>query len=547
MARSRYYLDGFEEGKGASYETDWQEGEMQAAYDQDTLGEVAGQILENWQQMAGTVYYQDLTERQLDNFEEGFYAGFERGVREQLKGGRRKRTLQRGNPGSRGNPSSAYDVFLRGKKIDTVFQSDPSSAEEVKRSLVEHDGYDPDIRVVKQRRKSLPPLFRRRRNPGATWHREQAQLAERQVGREERAGRSGRYFRGKADAHMLSEHESRKMGLNPEEKVGQARRVSVRQAFKKSRGAWEWQGRRIMSSVGPGAVELEPGTYLDLQTGVVYRKNPKSEADPTAARELLLFIENSEPLYRQQLLPIYANLDRKRKRGVYDREKAVKLFLYLADNGARLYNQEVMGQKGIPSFLTRATRLLVARDLRDRYEEEERDVPKPNPRGARTLVGRVFKAERWAKRWARGRPIRKVKGGWQILAGRKRTPTQERVARPNPDIGMTFNTKAKANRYAAAMQKLGHSVSIVPQQYGTWRVVIHEMKKNPIAVYNPPEGRMIYGRVLAVEAQKTNGSHRGKKYRHSFEGDSRVVAYALQDGSVLLKSTVGKRLWQDRR
>lgn len=95
MAKSRFYLDGFEDGKGASYETDWQEGEMQAAYDQDTLGEVVGQVLEHWQQMEGTVYYQDLTDTQLDRWEEGFYAGFERGVREQLGGGRRKRSLQR--------------------------------------------------------------------------------------------------------------------------------------------------------------------------------------------------------------------------------------------------------------------------------------------------------------------------------------------------------------------------------------------------------------------------------------------------------------------
>jgi hypothetical protein len=49
--------------------------------------------------------------------------------------------------------SSAYDVYLNGKLIDTVFQSDPSSEEEVKRSLINHDGYDPGIEVKKSRRK----------------------------------------------------------------------------------------------------------------------------------------------------------------------------------------------------------------------------------------------------------------------------------------------------------------------------------------------------------------------------------------------------------
>jgi len=39
---------------------------------------------------------------------------------------------------------------------------------------------------------------------------------------------------------------------------------------------------------------------------------------------------------------------------------------------------------------------------------------------ARSLVGRVYKSKRWAKRFADGRPIKKVKNGWKILAGRKK-------------------------------------------------------------------------------------------------------------------------------
>ena len=51
------------------------------------------------------------------------------------------------------NAHQAYDVFLRGKEIDTVFYSASlnESAEDVKRSLVNHDGYDPSIVVVKRK------------------------------------------------------------------------------------------------------------------------------------------------------------------------------------------------------------------------------------------------------------------------------------------------------------------------------------------------------------------------------------------------------------
>jgi len=40
-----------------------------------------------------------------------------------------------------------FNVYLNGKKIDTVFWSGPCDSEEVKRSLINHDGYDPAINV----------------------------------------------------------------------------------------------------------------------------------------------------------------------------------------------------------------------------------------------------------------------------------------------------------------------------------------------------------------------------------------------------------------
>ena len=48
----------------------------------------------------------------------------------------------------------AFNVYLHGKLIDTVFYAAGTTidADEVKRSLVNHDGYDPSI-VVKLQRK----------------------------------------------------------------------------------------------------------------------------------------------------------------------------------------------------------------------------------------------------------------------------------------------------------------------------------------------------------------------------------------------------------
>ena len=41
----------------------------------------------------------------------------------------------------------AWNVYLNGEVIDTVFYDDDVEADEVKRGLVDHDGYDPAIEV----------------------------------------------------------------------------------------------------------------------------------------------------------------------------------------------------------------------------------------------------------------------------------------------------------------------------------------------------------------------------------------------------------------
>jgi hypothetical protein len=55
------------------------------------------------------------------------------------------------------NPSVGWNVYLRGKLIDTVFFTTDYTAEEVKRSLVQHDGYDPGITMRRERRKNPRP------------------------------------------------------------------------------------------------------------------------------------------------------------------------------------------------------------------------------------------------------------------------------------------------------------------------------------------------------------------------------------------------------
>ena len=53
--------------------------------------------------------------------------------------------------------SRIFDVYLNGRNIDTVFYSRRTNvdAEEVRRSLIEHDGYDPGITVRERRGRGM--------------------------------------------------------------------------------------------------------------------------------------------------------------------------------------------------------------------------------------------------------------------------------------------------------------------------------------------------------------------------------------------------------
>jgi len=94
-------------------------------------------------------------------------------------------------------------------------------------------------------------------------------------------------------------------------------------------------------------------------------------ADEQAARELLLYIENDADLYRQMYVPQIKNLKRKKEKGTYDSELAVKLFMYLANEGARKYIREhgTAGER-VDSVFNKNTRMEVARQLRDNFEVE---------------------------------------------------------------------------------------------------------------------------------------------------------------------------------
>lgn len=91
--------------------------------------------------------------------------------------------------------------------------------------------------------------------------------------------------------------------------------------------------------------------------------------DHPAAHELFLFIENDGDLYRQQYQPILKNLVTKQAKGVYDKDKAIKLWMYLVELGAKKYVREY-GSGAWHEMFNVPTRREVAVQLNDHFLTE---------------------------------------------------------------------------------------------------------------------------------------------------------------------------------
>lgn len=93
------------------------------------------------------------------------------------------------------------------------------------------------------------------------------------------------------------------------------------------------------------------------------------DADETGAGELILYIDNDEPLYRRKMF-MHKNLAGKRASGVYDHSKAPKMFRHLVDEAARKYTKE-FGTEGDRIFLPH-TRQHAAEELAERFLQADR-------------------------------------------------------------------------------------------------------------------------------------------------------------------------------
>jgi len=95
-----------------------------------------------------------------------------------------------------------------------------------------------------------------------------------------------------------------------------------------------------------------------------YKEHKK--ANPIEVRELKLYLENDADIYRQRLTPIYKNLQRKKARGIYHHDLAIKGMLYAVNDANKKYKHD-FGY----SFTT-GVRYQVAKEMVKDFEAEYR-------------------------------------------------------------------------------------------------------------------------------------------------------------------------------
>lgn len=95
------------------------------------------------------------------------------------------------------------------------------------------------------------------------------------------------------------------------------------------------------------------------------------ETKESHASELVTFVDNDGELYRGQTTSILKNLITKMAQGKYNRDKAVTLFMYLAENGAKKYAREFGGnERGWHEMFPIDIRRMAATHWRDSFEAE---------------------------------------------------------------------------------------------------------------------------------------------------------------------------------
>ena len=89
--------------------------------------------------------------------------------------------------------------------------------------------------------------------------------------------------------------------------------------------------------------------------------------DKSLARELTLYIENDGGIYKSVTTPLINNYARKKLRGVYNKQRAIKGILMIVEAGRRKYIRDF---GSIGGNMSMETKIQIAKELYPMIDEE---------------------------------------------------------------------------------------------------------------------------------------------------------------------------------
>ena len=132
------------------------------------------------------------------------------------------------------------------------------------------------------------------------------------------------------------------------------------------------ESKREMGTLYRGPYPKKPGPKRSTYGKSVYsfkrpkRRDPNREEDMSSeATELLLYLDNDEPLYRRKK-EFLKNVYTKMKRGTYSPALARKLWMYYVEEAAKKYEKEYLNPGEWHKVFPPAVRREVAKELEER-------------------------------------------------------------------------------------------------------------------------------------------------------------------------------------
>lgn len=135
---------------------------------------------------------------------------------------------------------------------------------------------------------------------------------------------------------------------------------------------------------------------LSAKARKLFRENYREPVDQIAANELTLYIINDSQLYRGSIMPVVRNLARKKAKGIYDKDLAIKAFEYVAKAGADKY------RKNFGDIFYPATRNAVAKELLNEYEQYINELAFPEDSGKLDEDIEKTKSGKWVNKGKEG-------------------------------------------------------------------------------------------------------------------------------------------------